>query len=353
MKNIICLLFAILFLSCSVPDNETPNVGISSNPNFISGTVVTENNLPLENAIVSLSDNIVILYDTTDEDGKYDIKIDEQSIYSMKIIFDNEIVFVQDSVTFDSHDDEPIIITDIKVSAVDTVDTTISLGIKNKNDTSKAASEKKPNLLPEARVNIFDLDTDSTQILNYDKIDDATIQFEKAVDNSKLNSIQKGRDDSLILGHLNKNEMNYRMFIKFDTIEKEREFSKVYLTYSIRATMNLNESDSVCFYRVLTKWSETEITASFPQYNYQWSRPGVLIDGKDVAKKVFHKSAIITNISNGKLILDVTKLYKKWQDEENSLGFMITLAEDKSGSDKYIVLNSSESQRCPVLQFVK
>ena len=70
MKNLLLFISVITFLlTC-----DSPNTGISSNPNFVNGTILFEDETPVVNAYVAFQHQSDISSDTTDTNGNYSVQ---------------------------------------------------------------------------------------------------------------------------------------------------------------------------------------------------------------------------------------------------------------------------------------
>ena len=357
MKKVV-LLLSIFFLvvSCSTSSDGTGNTGISTNPNFVKGTIQTSDSKTLAGMVVELQNSNGSLKDETDKEGYFEIAVVANEDYAMTIAYNDSLLYSSNSIKDFLSDSSLIISLDVSEEEVENI-----LHIDSTSNDSLEEDEEETDVTPDDTSSTTDAtpaddepSATTPYILTCDSnnFDDSFI----LMDNDVVLYATHGTFPYAQLGYNIADEDDNVFMAKINNLESyyDSNYTKVEIEFNLDSSESNIAFDTLKAYQILVSWEESEMTNEQRSNDEMWSDGEFLNNGTDAASEPFYADDISNNLGTNTLTIDITEAYKSWKDGAENHGFMLRFATETRSADTCLMhIETSESDNYPIVRFSK
>ena len=346
------LLISAITISCSSDDN--PNSGISTNPNFMKGSIKLADETPVAGALVALTNSSEIAEGITDSIGEFSIQVVSTQAYAMEVTYADSIIYSKDTVSTETTPNIEVIITDEKL--IEYIDSLLAKDSITRLDDSLSTIEDTLVTLNKS----ITLNSENCEIADtYITMTDDTIpvpgtsQYENNVFADRYYFFmgsydQWSRSRGLIQFNLDSLEnietIDSAFFVlkKADVIDKDSNYMDISFTaYPLLKSWkegSLELDDSITDFSYYTNTENTPeidgVTSTDRYWDTPWGTIGVGTDGDD-AEAVGFTSATVDITEMETLKIDITEVANRWLNGDLENNGLLLVNDNEFNSTYY------------------
>ncbi len=334
MKRVLFLLTLFTLYNCTTSNETGPDSGVSSNPNFLNGTIKTTEDRAVVAALVRFANEIDTTEDITDSNGVYEVELIENSSYAVSVSINGSIIYSEKDFIANNDTKEDIIIED-------------SLVFQSKTETDTIFTLPLGAII----LNSTNSRIDDTQIITGQN---ATFQIYPAAANNNY-----GQEQYFSIGTYDEKTVS-RALLKFelDTFKTDEPVDSAIIELTIDSIFKdtIPKEITLLVYPILKSWNEGKgknsvndsssngATSLERYFGEKWDSIGVGINGIDAENEALSFS--FPKIVKGDIIkLNISPIMNRWlsKDLENKGILIINKDEGTPTYYNFPRFHSSES----------